>query len=131
MCTPDRVHMSTLWILQPALADTIAYLNPYQLANSIAAGIDSIVHNIRIRVKRFGRDENHVMVAIHATNIFNTFCKEQIWDLIPEKAPSLTDVLNMIYERQCLPLIISLSSTSPCTIQSKEGMEKGDPVSTL
>lgn len=111
-------RLATKTLLGPALADTRDYLAPCQLANDIAAGMDSIVYEIRMKVNRFGREDKHAFVAIDASNAFKNLSRQQLLDLLPDKALSLAAFINMVYARIPPTLIIPSSSSNPRIIHS-------------
>lgn len=90
-------RLTTKVLLGPALADTRDYFAPCQLANGVSAGADAIVHDVRMKIKRYGKGEKHVLVAVDASNAFNCFSRQQMLDLLPSKAPSLAAFINMVY----------------------------------
>lgn len=122
-------RLVTRVLLDPALVDTREFFAPEQLANGVCAGMDSIVHDIRMHMNRKGRREEYVFVSIDASNAFNVFSRQQLLDIIPSKAPSLAAFVNMIYGRSAPPLLVppGTGGSEPHIMLSQEGTQQEDP----
>lgn len=122
-------RLVTKVLLPAAIEDCRDHFAPEQLANGVPNGMDAIVHDARMLLRRHGRDPHYVMVSIDASNAFNRFSRQKVLDQLPTRAPSLSRFLDMVYARTTSPLI--LPSSPPTMLVSREGSQQGDPASML
>ena len=116
-------------LLPGALEDSREYLHPLQKANGIPAGMDAMIHDVRMINDRFKKNTDYAVVSVDASNAFNRCSRQRFLEALPDRAPSLARFCNLIYASVAPPLVIP--SSPPEIIKSFEGTQQGDPPSML
>ena len=101
-------------------------LRPQQLGVGTPKGAEAAVHAIRAYVKS-PENKNKVLLKIDMKNAFNQVRRDVILKLVKEHTPEIFQYVYQCYS-QTTSLFFGSYSEDGCVIDSKEGVQQGDPL---
>lgn len=79
--------------------------------------------------ERYGRRDDYICVAIDSSSAYNACSHHKMLELHSIRAPTFAHFINMVYGRS--PPFLVLPANRSHTLQSREGIQQGDPASML
>ena len=101
-------------------------LRPEQLGVGTPKGAEAAVHAIRAYVES-PENKNKVLLKIDMKNAFNQVRRDVILKLVKEHTPEIFQYVYQCYS-QTTSLFFGSYSEDGCVIESKEGVQQGDPL---